>query len=116
MSVGKAVKVIAEFIGYRLIIREPVVGQVYSMPLPFVHRNVKNIEAWAALELLGGPGLMVVIDPASRTVMHRVREKYLVTENDKKHLPRCASDLTFAESPVGTETGVLIVEGKKCIL
>ncbi len=114
VSVGEGIKRVAKVAGYTLIIRDPGVANVYSMPLPYAHRSVSGIDVKTALELLGGPGLMLVVDHPNRTIMHVVRREY-TPAYDIAALPMCP-DVSFAVMPSGAAADrVLIVGGVQCV-
>lgn len=115
VTVGQALVRVAKFLGYTLIIRDKRVGNVYSMLLPHSHRSVQHIKAQSALELLGGQGMIVVVDHANRTVMHRIKRNYDL-DYDVSLLPPCADPVTFATMPAGAMSDrVLIVGGVQCV-
>lgn len=115
VSVGEGLRRLTKVLGYTLIIRDTRVGNVYSMSLPYTHRRVRNIDAKTALELLGGPGLMVVVDHAGRTIMHRVKAIY-DRKYDIRRLPQCAGDVTYGVMPSGSMNDkVVIVGDQQCV-
>jgi len=64
---------LSSFIGYTPIAENDDIDNVYRMPLPELHRNVKDVNVRTGLRMLGGPGMYVVLDHRKRTVGYKFR-------------------------------------------
>ncbi|OED38014.1 hypothetical protein AB833_21460 [Chromatiales bacterium (ex Bugula neritina AB1)] len=109
-NVGEAVRRLATFIGYRVVVPSPQVNAIYAMPLPYIHRQVKHLKVQTAFEVIGGDGMFVVVDHRTREIAHHIKS----LGETAATLPGCF-ELGFVEWE-STTTGYCPVRDKRCRL
>ena len=97
-KVGTAIKNVADFIGYELVVSDEKVNQVYKRRIPVPHRNIVNVSAEESMMVLGGAGLLTVFDHANRTVSHMQKKQYTMAGlmEEGTEIDSCPLDISSA--------------------
>lgn len=116
-DVGNAVDKLAKFIGYKLVVDNRDVRDVYSRELPMTHRRIAGVTAETGIMVLGGVGLLTVFDHLRREVKHVPRKMY-VKKAGADSLSECPDELSVASSAGMSAEGsdvFRLKDGSECV-